>query len=148
MSRRLLHITDSLGRTGVASQVLVLSRGLVDQGFDVHVVALDGGRALAKEFRESGVSTTTLGRRWKFEPIVYWKLRRLVRRLRPEVVHTWNSDAGLFGRVAAWAGGVRNVVAGLYRIEPLRGYGVRLVDRKLAERTPRMVTSSAHIRDW
>jgi glycosyltransferase involved in cell wall biosynthesis len=146
--RRILHITDSLGRTGVASQVLVLSRGLVERGFDVHVAALDGCGALAGEFRESGVSTTTLGRRWKFDPIVYWKLRRLVQRLRPDVVHTWNSEAGVFGGAAAWAGGVRNVVAGLHRIEPLRGYGARLVDRKLAERTPRMVTSSAHIRDW
>jgi glycosyltransferase involved in cell wall biosynthesis len=120
----------------------------VKQGFDVHVAALGGGGALAGEFRESGVPTSELGRRWTFDPITYWKLRRLVRRLRPDVVHTWNSDAGVFGCAAARAGGVRNVVAGLYRIDPLRGYGARFVDRQLAQRTPRLVTSSVHIRDW
>ena len=33
VSRRILHIIDSLGRTGVASQLLVLARGLVRAGF-------------------------------------------------------------------------------------------------------------------
>jgi glycosyltransferase involved in cell wall biosynthesis len=148
VSRRILHITDSLGRTGVASQVLVLSRGLVEKGFDVHVAALEGGGALADDFHACGVSTTTLGRRWAFDPVAYVNLQRLMRRLRPDAVHTWNSDAGVFGRVAAWTSGVRNVVTGLYRIDPLRGYGARLIDRQLAGRTPRLVTSSVHVRDW
>lgn len=148
MSLRILHITDSLGRTGVASQVLVLSRGLVEQGFDVHVAALDVGQALAREFRESGVSTTTLGRRWKFDPVAYWKLRRLVRRLRPDVVHIWNADAAIYGQLAGQVVGVRNVVAGQYRIEPLRGGIAKRMDRWAAGRAGRFVSNSTQVRDW
>jgi glycosyltransferase involved in cell wall biosynthesis len=148
VSRRILHITESLARTGGTSQLLVLSRGLAANGFDVHVAALGGPGALAKEFRAAGISTTELGRRWAFDPIAFWRLQRLVRRLRPDVVHTWNSDAAVYGQLAAQAGGVRNVVAGQYRIDPLRGGIGRLADRWSAGRTTRFVTSSAQIRDW
>jgi glycosyltransferase involved in cell wall biosynthesis len=32
----------------------------------------------------------------------YWKLRRAIRRLKPDVVHTHSSKAGILGRAAAW----------------------------------------------
>src|SRR5271166_1463842 len=32
----------------------------------------------------------------------YWKLRSAIRRLKPEVVHTHSSKAGILGRAAAW----------------------------------------------
>src|SRR3954451_9877756 len=40
----------------------------------------------------------------------YRLLRRSIRRLRPEVVHTHSSKAGILGRAAAWPEGVRAVV--------------------------------------
>lgn len=40
----------------------------------------------------------------------YWALRRSIRRLRPEVVHTHSSKAGIVGRAAAWAERVPAVV--------------------------------------
>lgn len=33
----------------------------------------------------------------------YWELRRLIRELRPDIVHTHSSKAGIVGRAAAWA---------------------------------------------
>lgn len=40
----------------------------------------------------------------------YLELRRLIERLRPEVVHTHSSKAGIIGRAAAWARGVPAVI--------------------------------------
>jgi len=37
----------------------------------------------------------------------YWELRRLVRELKPDIVHTHSSKAGILGRAAAWAEGGR-----------------------------------------
>ncbi len=34
--------------------------------------------------------------------IAYWKLRSAIRRLKPDVVHTHSSKAGILGRAAAW----------------------------------------------
>ena len=43
---------------------------------------------------------------WK----AYWELRRVFRRLKPDVVHTHSSKAGIVGRAAAWAEKVPAVV--------------------------------------
>lgn len=148
MSRRILHITDSLGRNGTGRQVLTIARGQLTLGWDVHVAALDGRGPLAAESRAEGVSTTELDRRWANDPIVYGRLHRLVSRLQPDVIHTWNFDAGVYGRVVARAAGVRNVVVGQYCVDPWRGDWAWFIDRRLAPRTERLVAGSVHVRDW
>ncbi len=148
VARRILHITESLGRTGVAKQVLLLSRGLVERGFDVYVAALGGSGALTAEFRAAGISTSELGRRWTADPVGYYKLHRLVRSLRPDIVHTWNHDAGVYGLATARWCGVRNVVIGLYRIDRWFGRERLIVARWLAKRTARLTTDSTYLRDW
>src|SRR5687767_10807940 len=102
----------------MASQILVLSRGLAEVGFDVHVAALDSGGSPASEFQAAGIPTTELRRRWKFDPVAAMRLRRLGRTVRPDVVHTWNSEAALYGRLAACGREVKTLVVGQYRIEP------------------------------
>ncbi|MEX0741352.1 MAG: glycosyltransferase, partial [Phycisphaeraceae bacterium] len=40
----------------------------------------------------------------------YYQVRKLIRELKPDVVHTHSSKAGIIGRAAAWAEGVPAVV--------------------------------------
>jgi glycosyltransferase involved in cell wall biosynthesis len=120
----------------------------LDKGFDIHVAALEGRGALAGEFRAAGISTAELGRRWTLDPIVFWQLQRLMRRLRPDVVHAWNFDAAIYGQLAAQACGVRNLVIGQYRIEPLRAGRAKRLDRRVTKTAVQCVTNSVHIRHW
>src|SRR4051812_17300224 len=99
--RRILHIIDSLGYNGAASQLLVLAKALSNQKCDVHVCALDRFALRAKEFSELGIPTTILPRRWALDPFADWQLVRYVRRLQPDIVHTWNTVPGMLGPIAA-----------------------------------------------
>jgi glycosyltransferase involved in cell wall biosynthesis len=63
-------------------------------------------RGLKVELMPDLVRAIRLGTDWK----AYEALRRSFRRLRPEVVHTHSSKAGIIGRAAAWAEGVPAVV--------------------------------------
>ena len=81
------------------------------------------------------------------------ELRRLIRRFRPEVVHTHTSQAGFFGRRAAFAEGVP-VVAHTFHGHVLRDYHSRPVnalfrhlESRLARRTDRLFAVSASCRD-
>lgn len=82
-----------------------------------------------------------------------WELVRVLRRERPDVVHTHTSKAGALGRVAAALAGVP-VVVHTFHGHVLDGYFpalptrvIRLAERALARLTTRVVTLSPALRD-
>lgn len=142
--QRILHIIDSLGYTGAASQLLVLAKGLARVGYDVHVCALDRHAPRLEEFAAAGISTTVIPRRWMLDPLADWQLVRLVRRLRPNIVHTWDTVPGMFGPIASG----RPFIAGTYRINRWRPAWESAIERRFARRAVRCVTNSESVRAW
>jgi hypothetical protein len=100
MPHRILEILPTLDRSGAEKQLLLLAAGLPRDEFEVHVCALTRGGPLWPEFQAAGVPVTVLGKAWKFDPVALWRLRQFVRRLRPDLVHTWIFAANAYGRVA------------------------------------------------
>jgi glycosyltransferase involved in cell wall biosynthesis len=145
---RILHIISTLDRAGSEKQLLMLSPGLVRQGFDVHLCALTRGGPLAAEFRAAGLPTEIIGKRLKADPVALARLARHIARLRPDLVHTWNFAAGSYGRVAARAVGIKHIVAGEYCVDRWKSTWQWIVDRRLARHTDRYVVNSAAIRGY
>jgi glycosyltransferase involved in cell wall biosynthesis len=94
-----------------------------------------------------GVQAEVIGQRWSADPISYRKLRRHIRRVRPDIVHTWLAAAGGCGRRAAVAEGIARLVHCERRIRPRQTRWQRWLDRRLAARTTRLVTDSATVRE-
>src|SRR5690606_28095545 len=65
-----------------------------------------------------------------------------------DVVHTWQAQAGLAGRLAAMSAGIRKIVASRHSIERVGGAIARQVNRSLDRRTCRFTTCSAAVRDF
>ena len=128
---RILHIIPTFERAGAQKQLLVLARGLVRDGFDVHVTALDGSGPLATEYRAAGIATTVIGKRLKLDPVAFVRLVRQIKALQPDLVHTWLYTAGTYGRAAARAAGVERIVAGEYRVDRWKSTWQWMVDRRL-----------------
>src|ERR671916_647800 len=76
----------------------------------------------------------------------YRKLRAALRRLRPEVVHTHSSKAGILGRAAAWDERVPAVVHTIHGLPfgpsetPLRNRVYRVLERSAARRCHAIVS--------
>jgi glycosyltransferase involved in cell wall biosynthesis len=82
-----------------------------------------------------------------------WKLWRLMRKHRPDVVHTHTAKAGLLGRVAAILARVP-IRVHTFHGHVLHGYfspavtrGVIVLERLLATRTTAILAVGAHVRD-
>lgn len=148
MKKRILHIIPTLDRAGAEKQMTLLARGLSPDEFDVHVCALTRGGPLSVDLREAGIPTTVIGKRWKLDPQAYWRLKHHVRRLRPDLVHTWLFAANAYGRAAAVACGVKHLVAGERCVDPWKGWTELAVDRYLARRTTQIVAVSPGVRDF
>jgi len=145
---RILHVIPTLDRSGAEKQMTLLVRGLPRDEFDVHVCALTRGGPLEADLAQAGIPLTLIGKRWRLDPQAYWRLRRLVRRLRPDLIHTWLFAANSYGRAAGIACGVKCLVAGERCVDPWKGWIELAIDRRLARRTTRIVANSPGVKDF
>jgi glycosyltransferase involved in cell wall biosynthesis len=145
VTRRILHIIPSLQRGGTAKQLALLAAGLSRDEFEVHVVALNCGGALATDLRQIGIEPVIIGRRWRIDPMAFWRLRRHLRHVQPDLVHTWLFDANTYGRMAALTTGVQRLVASERGIDVWKMDHELALDRRLARFTDRVVINSAAV---
>ena len=115
---RLLLVIPTLVRGGAENSSRCLHRGLPRDEFDVHVAVLTHTGPLEASLRKAGIPITIIGKRWKFDPLSYWRLRRMIQSLRPDIVHTWLFAANAYGRQAAFEPGVKHIVAGERCVDP------------------------------
>ena len=132
---RVLRVIARLNVGGPALHVTYLSRGLAERGYETTLVAGDvarGEESMGFVAERAGVQVVRLpGLSRELAPvrdlIAAIRLARIIRALRPDVVHTHTAKAGAVGRTAALlAVGRRPVVVHTFHGHVLRGYFGRL----------------------
>jgi len=145
---RVLQIIPSLDRCGAEKQLTLLACGLPRDRFDVHVCALTRGGPLEQPLRQARIPLTVIGKSWKIDPLAYARLKRLIARLQPDLVHTWLFAANAYGRWAARQAGVEHLVAGERCVDQWKHWHELAIDKRLARYTQRIVTNSSGVRDF
>ena len=116
---RIVHVITRLILGGAQENTLLTVDGLHHRyGDDVTLVAgpAEGpegelfGRAAGRGLKVVEMPELVRAVRPSIDYKAYRRLRALIRELRPEVVHTHSSKAGIIGRAAAWDEGVPAVV--------------------------------------
>jgi glycosyltransferase involved in cell wall biosynthesis len=145
---RILQIIPSLDRAGAEKQLTLLAAGLRQREFDVRVCALTRGGPCQADLQRAGVPTAVIGKRWRADPQAFWRLKRHIDEVRPDVVHTWLFAANAYGLAAARACGIRRVIAGQRCIDPWKGWAELAVDRWGARHCECVVANSGGVRDF
>ena len=145
MTHRILHIIPSFDRGGAEKQLALLAAGLPRDEFDVHVCALTRGGPVGEDLADDDIPTTVIGKSWRADPRAYWQLVRHVRRLKPDLVHTWLFAANSYGRLAAAQAGVPHRVAAERCVDRWKMPYHFAIDRLLARRTDRIVVNSTGV---
>jgi glycosyltransferase involved in cell wall biosynthesis len=157
---RVVRVIARLNVGGPAIHTVLLTHLLNPDRFASTLVT---GRVSASEgdmshlAAEYGVAPTIipeLGReiRWQNDLIVLWKLYRLMRQLRPTIVHTHTAKAGMLGRAAAKLAGVP-IVVHTFHGHVFHSYFSRAktrlflgIERRLARLTDAIITLSSNQR--
>ncbi len=161
---KILRVIARLNMGGPALHVAYLTAGLRERGYDTTLVAgslARGEDSMAFVADKRGVEVIQideLGR--EISPLrdlrATFRLARLIRRERPQILHTHTAKAGTVGRVAALLAGSRRppIVVHTFHGHVLRGYFgplrslfFRLLERWLAARTTALVAVSPQVRD-
>ena len=159
---RVLRVIARLNVGGPALHVTYLARGLAERGYETTLVAGDvapGEESMAFVAEQAGVDVVRLpGLSRALSPIhdaaAAWRLARIIRRLRPDIVHTHTAKAGAVGRVGALLSGRKPVIVHTFHGHVLRGYfGLggtllfRAIETVLARVSDRLVAVSPEVRD-
>ena len=98
---RVVHLVLSVDFAGLEMVVYDLARGMDRSRFEPHVVCLRSPGGLADRFHAAGIPFHSLDCRELPKVRTLFKLTRLLRRLRPHVLHTHNPSPHMFGMLAA-----------------------------------------------
>jgi glycosyltransferase involved in cell wall biosynthesis len=149
---------------GPALHVAYLSAGLTPRGYDTTLVAgtiARGEESMAHVAEKAGARLVTLPSLSReiapvHDALAAFRLSRLIREVRPTILHTHTAKAGTVGRVAALlAGDARPpIVIHTFHGHVLQGYFgptksslFRLLERLLAKVTTVLVAVSPEVRD-
>ncbi len=134
--RRVALCITELDSGGAERQFVQLATGLDPTRFEPQVICLAGPGPLVAPLEAAGVPVTCLNARGPRDIGVFGRLRRHLRRTRPDLLQTFLFHANLVGRIAGRAAGVPVIVSGI-RVAERRGrwrlrldrWTDRLVDR-------------------
>jgi glycosyltransferase involved in cell wall biosynthesis len=161
---RILRVIARLNVGGPALHVSYLTRGLDERGYETTLVAgsvSEGEGSMDYAVREQGIEPVWVPQLQRdVEPGAdlgaVRELRRLIRDLRPDIVHTHTAKAGAVGRLAAVSAGRARprLLLHTFHGHVLRGYfdegrtrGYRAVERGLARVSDALVAVSPQVRD-
>jgi glycosyltransferase involved in cell wall biosynthesis len=145
---KIVHVHRIRGIGGSERHVLTLLPALAARGADVAFVGLDDpGWDVAPFYRELAPSVTVkrLPSRRDVEPRLVPRVRRTLRELAPDVVHTHLVHADVYGTLASlrapWA-----LVSSKHNDDPFRSGAFRFAERTLARRVDAVVAITESLR--
>ncbi|MCA9222161.1 MAG: glycosyltransferase [Planctomycetales bacterium] len=146
--KRILQIIPTLDNGGAEKQLCLLAAGLPRNEFETHVCVLTRTGPREADLRNADVPVSFINKSWKIDPGAYWRLKREITRLQPDLVHTWIFAANSYGRPAALRAGVPRIVAGERCVDRWKAGYEFAIDRHLAKRTDRIATNSSGVVDF
>jgi len=166
---KVIHVITRLDRGGSAQNTLLTAMGHDRSRFEPVVVAgmpgcrdAQGGMPATEEncrrLDKTGVRwhlVSSLRRRLNpvRDLLALWNLLALLRRERPDIVHTHTSKAGMLGRLAAWLAGVPVVVHTPHghvfygHFGRVASWAFRRMEKAFAARTTRLIALTEAERD-
>lgn len=103
MSMRLLHLIPNLSGGGTERQLSYLAPELARMGHDVHIAY---SKERLNKLELPGIVLHQLKSRSNYDPYLLWQLIRIIRRIKPDIIHTWILQMDILGGMAARFNGI------------------------------------------
>ena len=107
---KVFHLIPTLEGGGAERQLSMLSAEQARRGWNVHVGVRRGG-AYEESLRASGVVVHLLGDHRGVNPLLLASINTLIKKIKPDVVHTWLPQMDIVGGIAAFWNSVPWVIS-------------------------------------
>jgi glycosyltransferase involved in cell wall biosynthesis len=144
---RVLHFIPSMGGGGAEKQLALLAAALPAHGWDVDVAILDRGVHLDR-LERSGARLHFVPSSSNYDPMIPWRLGRVIRRVEPDLVQTWLPQMDIAAGFAALLRGVPWVVSERVTRPLPPSFKRRVRDAMTARATAVISNSEEGLRAW
>jgi glycosyltransferase involved in cell wall biosynthesis len=142
MRKSVLHVIGQLTKGGAEKQLYLLCEGLILRGWEVHVLALSAGGFWKEKLESLGIEVYSIDARKNME----WRrvafARKVISRVKPDVLHTWLFHGNSYGRLGAIFQKPPLVIASERMPAIKKSYREKMIDRILQHWTELMISNS------
>ncbi len=145
---RLVLVIPTLDQSGAEKQLTLLARGLPRDRFAPQVIALTRGGPYQAVLEDASIPVTVIGKRWKADIGAYFRLKKTLHQLRPQLVHTWLFAASTYTRMALGKRPSCPVIVSERCVDSWKSPWQLRMDRWLMPRTACLVGNSASVAEF
>lgn len=110
--------------------------------FKVSVIALNRGGHYAQRLRDAGIPVHVLQKRFRFDPLTWWRLRRLLKQLRPDIVQSYLFAANSYVRLPGIGSKDVRVIVSERCVDSWKSGWQLAIDRQLKNRMHALTANS------
>ena len=121
--KKVLHLITSLELGGAQSGLLLGLPRFENDEYEHILCSITDRMNMAEDFEKVGVKTMSLQLQNKTDFMVVWRLRKLLKEVKPDVLHTYLLHGNLLGRVVGSLTGVPVIISSERTIGQARRWG-------------------------
>ena len=86
---RIAYVTPTLDQSGAERQLALLATSLPRDLYLVRVIALQRGGPYFKVLTAAGIDVRILGKRFRFDPLTWYRLRQELKSFQPDIIQSF-----------------------------------------------------------
>jgi len=146
-TKKVCYVIGTLEIGGAERQLFHLVRLLDRSRFIPVVIALRGGR-MKEEFESTGAVLHIVGKKWKLDLTFFMRLVSIIRKEKPDILHTWMFTSNTWGRLAGLCLRVPAMVASERSMDLWKKPYHYFLDWILARHTDKIIFNSEKVADF
>jgi len=143
---KICYVIGTLEIGGAERQLLKLLKYMDKEKFLPVFIALRGG-AMRKEF-EKMVKVIVIGKRWKIDPVLLFRLIKVIKAEKPDILHTSMFTSNTWGRIAGKIAHVPFIIGSELCVDLGKRWYHRLMDRALLPFTDIIIANSDAVKKF
>ncbi|MCX7385865.1 MAG: glycosyltransferase [Planctomycetales bacterium] len=145
---RVAYVIPTLDQSGAERQLTLLATSLPRETYAVRVFALQRGGPYLKSLTDAGIEVRVLGKRFRLDPLTWYRLRRELRSFQPDIVQSFLFAANSYVRLPGVTPPTAKIVVSERCVDSWkRGWQLSL-DRRQISRTHALTANSNSVADF
>lgn len=145
---RIAYVIPTLDQSGAERQLTLLATNLPQEKYTVRVFALQRGGPYLKTLTDAGIDVTVIGKRFRFDPLTWYRLRQELRTFQPDIVQSFLFAANSYVRLPGITPLSAKIVVSERCVDSWKSGWQLNLDRRQIRRTHAMTANSNSVADF